>query len=300
MKIDGKIAIITGAASGIGRATAIDLAKHNCILAINDINEEGLEKTFKEVKKYSPQSMYKICDVTQTAQIKDFCTAVFDKYGHIDLLLNIAGIGQGGLVEDSTLEDVYRDNDVCFYGATRFIYEVLPIMLRQQSGAIINMSSVAAIIHAPFMSAYTSTKCAALGYTECLYQELKNRNIYVCVLLPGFIKSEMWDKIDFNRLKVPENVLDQVKSLLKSSYPLMTSTEEAAAIIRKRAIEKEAPKVIVTKYLSERVFYKICEISPGMIRKIMSLSWSLTLRKGEVIAPFIGLFTKLIGRLVAD
>jgi hypothetical protein len=294
MNSEGKVVIVTGAASGIGKAIAMELAKRKSILALCDVDEGGLKESFKQLEKNSPDSLYMKCDVTDDKEVKDFCKTVLERYGRIDMLLNIAGIGQGGLIEDSSLEDVYRDNNVCFYGAVRFIHEVLPIMIKQGEGLILNMSSTAAIIHAPFMTAYTSTKCAVLGYSEGLSHEVKERGVHVGVLLPGFIRTEMWNRIDFNRLKMSESLLNLLKSFLEASYPLMTSSKEAAKIVVEKAIVKEISRVIVTKHAIERLIYKMSQSFPRLTQKAVSFGYSLASRKGGIMESFLWLAVRFL------
>ena len=142
MDVSSKVVIVNGASSGIGKALAIELAKLGATVAICARRKDKLNETLKEIKSYSPQSMCQGCDCTEEDQVRKTVKVVHNRYGRIDIMVNIAGLYNPKFVRDSVWQDYYRDMNVGFFGAVRFNQEVLPVMIQQNRGIILNMSSI--------------------------------------------------------------------------------------------------------------------------------------------------------------
>lgn len=174
-----KVVIITGANSGIGRATAEALLKENCIVydfSRRDIAVDGI-------------SHIKV-DVTDEDNVISAVREVHEKEGRVDIVINCAGFGISGAVEFTALSDAKAQFDVNFFGMVNANKAVIPYMRENNGGRIVNISSVAAVAHIPFQTFYSASKAAIESYTCALSNELKPFNISVVAIQPGDICTE--------------------------------------------------------------------------------------------------------------
>ncbi len=173
-----KIAIITGASSGIGLSTARQLLKRGC-------------RVYCLSRRPCPDSeiSHIATDITDDASVNNAINEIFQKEGKIDILINNAGGGISGAVEFTLTEDAKKLFDLNFFGTVRVSKAVIPIMRKQGSGKIINISSVAAVTPIPFQTYYSATKSAIMSYSMALANELSDFGIIVSAVLPGDIKT---------------------------------------------------------------------------------------------------------------
>lgn len=186
------VALITGSSRGIGRAEAIKLARDGYAVCINYIERE--DKAEELVKMLSSQGFVAMCykaDVARADEVKAMVRAVEEQLGHVTLLVNNAGIAKQCLFQDMTEEYWHRMFDVNLNGAFNTIQAVLPNMLHEHSGCIINTSSIWGQHGASCEVAYSSTKHALIGLTKSLAQELAPTNIRVNCVAPGVINTDM-------------------------------------------------------------------------------------------------------------
>ncbi len=187
----GKVAVITGAGSGIGRATAHAFAKEGAIPVIADIHEERIENVEKEIKALGVEVSSMVADVSDRAQVEAFSKFVLDRYGRVDILHNNAGIGWGGPLEVFPLEDFQKVMEVNFWGVIYGVQSFLPRMIEQKSGHIVNTASGAGLNGVIPLGAYSASKFAIVGYTEVLRAELRRHNIGVTAVCPGIINTNI-------------------------------------------------------------------------------------------------------------
>ncbi len=186
-----KVAAITGAASGIGRALALDLAERGCQLALADVNAAGLESTRQAAAKSGVKVTVADVDVGDPEAVTRWADAVVRGHGRVNLIFNNAGVGQVGPVETNAIEDyewIFRIN---FWGVVYGTKAFLPHLKAAGEGHVVNISSVLGLFSQPGMSAYNATKFAVRGFTESLRQELDMMQCGVsatCVH-PGGIKT---------------------------------------------------------------------------------------------------------------
>ena len=174
-----KVAIVTGANSGIGRCTAIALADSGCV--VYDFSRRDI----------SVDKINHICvDVTDEENVVSAVKEVYDKEGRIDIVINCAGFGISGAVEFTALESAKSQFDVNFFGMVNVNKAVIPLMRENGGGRIVNISSVAAVAHIPFQTYYSASKAAIESYTCALANELKPFNISVTAIQPGDICTE--------------------------------------------------------------------------------------------------------------
>jgi NAD(P)-dependent dehydrogenase (short-subunit alcohol dehydrogenase family) len=176
----GQTAIVTGASSGIGRATAEALAQQG--FTVFGTSRRAANSGPKQVSMLT-------CDVTDEESVRGMVASVLSRTGRIDVLVNNAGIGLQGGAEESSISQVQALFDVNLFGVIRATNAVLPAMRRQGRGRIINISSVLGLIPAPYSAHYSATKHALEGYSESLDHELRAFNIRVSLVEPGYTRS---------------------------------------------------------------------------------------------------------------
>lgn len=186
-----RVAVVTGAAGGIGRATAIELARQGCHLAISDINGEGLQETAGEIEALGRKVSTHVMDVADKAAMEAFPQAVLDAHGRVDIVVNNAGVAVSDYVESISLEDFEWIVGINFWGVvygTRFF---LPHMIKAGEGHIVNISSLFGIIGVPSQAAYCATKFAVRGFTESLRIEMMGTGIGVTAVHPGGVRTNI-------------------------------------------------------------------------------------------------------------
>jgi NAD(P)-dependent dehydrogenase (short-subunit alcohol dehydrogenase family) len=195
MKIDHTtVAVVTGAASGIGRALAVRLAQERASLAIADINAGELDETARMLKLAASvpgKVTTHVIDVSDKGQVAVFAREVVEAHGRANLLINNAGVGLFGEVEQISIEDIEWLMGVNFWGVVHGVKHFLPILRQQPQAHIVNISSVFGIIGPAGHSAYAASKFAVRGFTEALRHELASSPIKVSVVHPGGIKTNI-------------------------------------------------------------------------------------------------------------
>ena len=187
--LHGKVVVITGAGSGIGRETALLCARRGAKLAICDVNEAGLDQTAEESRATGSDVLTQRVDVSDAEQMDAFAVAVHDRFGTVDLLINNAGIGVGATFAQTELEDWERQLQINVMGVVHGCRSFVPHMMQRGSGQIVNVSSGAGFLATPFMLAYSATKFAVFGLSEGLRMELRPHGIGVTTVCPGFINT---------------------------------------------------------------------------------------------------------------
>jgi len=231
MKLKGKIAIVTGAASGIGRSTAIHLAIRGCTPVLVDIKEEQLLEVLVKVLKRAPDATAEVCDISDAEQIEQLVHKINETFGKIDILVNNAGMMIVKFFDELSQEEFDRQMAVNFYGGVNFIRAVVPIMEKQGKGVIINVASVGGRLIVPGTTVYSASKAAFGGFSEALYYELKDRGIHVGTVLPGGTRTGIFD--------------NSVTKLAKYYQSQSKTTPVVIARKIREAIEKERMITIV-------------------------------------------------------
>ena len=194
--IKGKVALITGGGRGIGRATAIELAKEGVNVGLVGRTLENLEKVKEELKDYDIKVSVASADVSDLDDITAAVEKIRQELGPIDILLNNAGISKFGKFMELTPEEWTNIVDVnvkCVYYTTR---AVLPEMVERQAGDIINISSTAGQKGGPVTSAYSASKAAVIGLSESLMMEVRKDNIRVVTLTPSTVATDMAKELE--------------------------------------------------------------------------------------------------------
>jgi len=181
---NNKIVWITGASSGIGQALAIELSKKDAFLILTGRDQERLESTQKQLKDPNKSKII-ILDLVNTWQLEICTQSILKEFGHIDILINNAGVSQRSKIVDTSM-NVYRElMEVNYFGLINLTKLLLPNMLTKGSGQIVVISSVAGKIGAPLRSGYSAAKHALHGFFDCLRAENYKDNIKVNLICPG-------------------------------------------------------------------------------------------------------------------
>jgi 3-oxoacyl-[acyl-carrier protein] reductase len=217
------VAIITGASSGIGRATALALAERGLRLALLARSEGGLSDVADEAKgRGAGDAAYFICDVRDESAVDRAVASTLERFGRVDVLINSAGLSLNGEVDGYSLEDWNAVIGANLTGTFLTCRAVAPVMKRQGGGQIINISSGAGRNGIKEMAAYCASKFGVIGFTESLALEVRNQNIRVSVLLPGSVAT------DFSRVAKR----DQTASIGESrEIGYSMTAEEVASVI---------------------------------------------------------------------
>lgn len=219
-KLTGKNALITGAGRGIGRAIAIAFAKEGINVGLVGRTMENLESVAKELEQYDVQVTAAVANVADHESVIAAVEHVQSELQSVDILINNAGIGQFGAFLELSPEKFKEMIDVNLMGVYYVTREVLPQMIEQKSGDIINISSTAGERGGPVTAAYSASKFGVLGLTESLMQEVRKHNIRVSALTPSTVATDLAyaeNLTDGNPEKVmqPEDIADMIVAQLK-------------------------------------------------------------------------------------
>jgi 3-oxoacyl-[acyl-carrier-protein] reductase len=222
-----KLALVTGASRGIGKACAIELAKAGYDIAVNFAgNEEAANKTVDEIKALGVDAAAFKFDVSNQEAAAKGVEAVLEKFGRIDILVNNAGITRDGLFMRMSAENWDAVINTNLSSAFYVSQPVVKVMMKQRSGAIINMSSVVGVSGNAGQANYSAAKAGLIGLTKTLAKELGSRGIRVNAIAPGFINTDMTKDLDtskftdfipLKRLGEPEDIAKAVKFLAADS-----------------------------------------------------------------------------------
>lgn len=181
-----KVAVITGAASGIGRSLACELAGKGARLAISDVNIEGLAATRRSIGDGAIVKTYQL-DVSSREAFYTHAQEVKKDFGRIHYVFNNAGVADGKLINDTSIEDFEWLLGINLWGVIYGTKAFLPMMLEQKDGCVVNISSVFGLITVPFQGSYHVAKYGVRGFTECLWRELKGTGVRAVLVHPGGI-----------------------------------------------------------------------------------------------------------------
>jgi short-subunit dehydrogenase len=193
------LVLITGAANGIGRATALELARSGVSMGLIDIDSSGLDSLAEELRDMGATFVASAADVSQRRPLRQAVKQIEDALGEVDLLLACAGFGTLTLVPDLALDTLRRTFEVNMFGVAESIEAVLPGMLKRGRGHIIGVASLAGYRGFPWMISYSASKAALIAYLEALRPGLARRGITVTTVCPGFVRTAMSTGVPYKR-----------------------------------------------------------------------------------------------------
>jgi len=194
MKIAGKVALVTGASSGIGRDTAIDLARRGARVGLCARRVDRLEETAEACRRHSPQSRAYPCDVGDRRQVETMIAALSADLGAVDILVNNAGASAYHLFTEAPVEEFEEMMRANFFSALHCTRAVIPSMIERRTGAVVFIGSLAGRIATWRHTAYCAAKFAVTGLAEALYYEVKSKGVHVALIQPGAVRTELFDK----------------------------------------------------------------------------------------------------------
>ncbi|MBA0907905.1 MAG: SDR family NAD(P)-dependent oxidoreductase [Nitrosarchaeum sp.] len=203
MDFKDKIVLITGASSGIGKETAFQFAEKGAKVILIARRKQKLEEIEIELKKFNISTLICECDVSNKLEVKKMSEYVLEKYGSIDILINNAGFAIYGNVSDLTTEEIELQMATNYFGMIYCIKNFLPIMIKNKSGHIVNVASVAASFGLPGIASYCASKFAMLGFSEGLKHELTGTGVGITVVSPIMVRTNFFDHPSFK--KMPKN-----------------------------------------------------------------------------------------------
>jgi NADP-dependent 3-hydroxy acid dehydrogenase YdfG len=258
----GKVAAITGAGSGIGRALAVELARSDARLAISDFDVDGLARTEELIHEIGAEVRADRINVTERAAFLAYADTVKEHFGTVNQIYNIAGIAFLGDIEVSQFKDIERVMDVDYWGVVNGTKAFLPHLIASGDGHVINMSSMFGLFGVPGQAAYNSAKFAVRGFTEALRQEmaLAGHRVGVTVVHPGFVKTAI------ARNAGSAEGVDKEAGIRTFDRVAITSAERAARIILK-AVRKKKARVVVGP--DARAFELLVRIAPAGYQRIL-------------------------------
>ena len=200
-----KVSLITGAAQGIGLATALKFAAEGAIVIVCDLRQAAIDEALKQCKALGAQAVGYLMDVTQRGMVDAVVAQVLEQFGRIDVLVNNAGITKDARLQKMTLEQFDRVIDVNLRGVFHCAQAVTDTMVAQGSGVILNASSVVGIYGNFGQTNYAATKFGVIGFTKTWSRELGPKGIRVNAVAPGFIETPILATI-------PDNVLKEMQA----------------------------------------------------------------------------------------
>ncbi len=224
--LQGKVALITGAGRGIGKALALTLAEEGVAVAVLARTEAEVKETTEEIKEQKGRVLPFTADITRPEQIQQCVDSILQKWGQIDILINNAGFAKFKPFEELTLEEWKQTIEVNLTGTFIVTKAVLPNMIQRRSGSIINISSVSGLRPIPKQSAYCASKHGVIGLTTTLAMEMKPYHIRVHAICPGGVvtrlSQENMSERDMSDWMMPEDVAHTVMYLL-TQHPRATT-----------------------------------------------------------------------------
>lgn len=262
-----KKVVITGAASGIGRALSLAFAKERCTILLADINAAGLKVTAELVEQSGGNAETFVCDVSKLDDVMRMADHCFDTWGAVDILINNAGVACIGFMGDIPIKDWQWIVSINFWGVVHGCHAFVPRMKKQGHGYIVNTASAAGIISCAEMAPYNATKAAIISISETLKTELAPYNIGVTVLCPTFIKTNLMDTLRFT------DDFQRQCSVTGVENARVTVDKVAALVIK--AVKKD--QVYVLPQAAAKVSWIFKRLSPsaylGFFAFLMRVGW---------------------------
>jgi NAD(P)-dependent dehydrogenase (short-subunit alcohol dehydrogenase family) len=243
--LKGGVAVVTGAASGIGRALAHRLATEKMSLALADVDAAGLEKTAREIAERTGEKKFRVSthrvDVSDARHMEHFASEVVQQHERVTVLINNAGVALYGFFEEITIADFEWLMGTNFWGVVYGVRNFLPVLRRQPRAHIVNVSSIYGIIAPSGQSAYCASKFAVRGFTEALRHELEGTPVGVSCVHPGGIRTPI-----AKNARVGAGVHPSIRELNLARFDRHAITSpEAAADRIVRGVKRNDPRILV-------------------------------------------------------
>ena len=254
MSFERRIAIVTGGASGIGKALGEELGRRGATVVLADINLPGAQEAASAITAAGGSAWAACVDVRRAEDVQALVNGVVTRHGRLDLLFNNAGIGVGGEIQQLALDHWRAVIDVNLMGVVYGVTAAYPVMVRQGSGHIVNTASLAGLIAAPGLAPYATTKGAVVSLTHALRAEGKALGVRAGVVCPGFVDTAIYE----NALGTK---VDKKKLIEKLGLPLMPAGQAARAILR--GVERNQGVIVFPG--NARLLWRLTRFTPGLL-----------------------------------
>jgi NAD(P)-dependent dehydrogenase (short-subunit alcohol dehydrogenase family) len=255
-----KVAIVTGGASGIGRALCHELGQRGAQVLVTDIDLDGARRVASAVRSAGAQADAACLDVTSADEVRRAIEGSASNRGRLDLLFNVAGICMVGEVRDMTLEQWRRILDVNLWGVIHGTMAAYTTMVQQGSGHILNMGSADGLIPFPMMTAYATTKAAIIEFSTSLRAEAAGLGVRVSVACPGSIRTAMHDHSTLVTRLRDEGVLRQ---RFQAQYDFLAMDAEDCARAILRGMERNRGVIVITAFA--RLCWRLHRLHPALV-----------------------------------
>ena len=260
---NGKVAVITGAASGIGRALAVAFAQEGASVAISDVDMNGLAETLRMVEAAGGSGRAYQVDVGDRDAVFAFADEVQSTQGGADILINNAGVAQMATVDELTMDDLEWVMKIDYWGMVYGTKAFLPQIKAKGDGYLANVSSIFGIIAVPGQAAYNSAKFAIRGFTEALRHEMKDTSTHIACIHPGGVKTSIVKNARFLQSSTAQDRTDASTNFDK----LARTTPEKAAQIILNGLRKRKGRILIGK--DARMMDRIQRLFPAKYGSIM-------------------------------
>ena len=261
----GKVAVVTGAGSGIGQALAVELARSGARVAISDVDADGLLQTEQRLKAIGAPIKVDRLDVTEREAFLAYAEQVNDHFGEVNQIYNNAGISFFGDIEISQFKEIERVMDVDFWGVVNGTKAFLPHLIASGDGHVINVSSVFGLYSVPYQAAYSSAKFAVRAFTQALHQEmlLAGHPVKVTTVYPGGTKTA------FVRNMTAAERLGDVDLVRNFEKRLWSTSPEKAAQVILDGVRKNRVRILIGP--DTRIFDVLARITGPRYQRLVPL-----------------------------
>ena len=266
-----KVVIITGGASGIGRALGEELARRGASVVLADVNAELLEQTTGSITRAGHRAKPAVLDVTDPEAVKKLVDDTVAEYGRLDYIFNNAGVVVFGEARDFSYDDWRRVIDTNLYGVVNGVTAAYPIMVGQGFGHIVNTASVAGLVPVTGLISYIASKYGVVGLSNALRAESADLGVKVSVVCPGLIDTPMKNS----------KVIKLDREKLLAAAPSLLPAEECARVVL-HGVERNRATIVVTPLA--KFFWLLQRISPGLMLWLLRRNHTKGLRKLRVEA----------------
>jgi short-subunit dehydrogenase len=257
--LNGKSALVSGAASGIGRAIALRLAREGVRLFLVDINDVGLARVVEEVRDCGIEAVGRRCDVAEATEISAAVTEILSRWGGVDILVNNAGITYYGRTERMSAGHWDKLLRVNLHSHIQFTRELLPSLLARREAHVLNVCSMFGLVGMPKLAAYSTTKFAMVGFSDALRAEYGRDGLGVTALCPGFVDTNLFRSAP----------LGETQTEPKVPPAIFCTTSEKVARTAVKAIRRNRRLVVVSPWAHFLVTAK--RLAPGVMDFVFHL-----------------------------
>jgi short-subunit dehydrogenase len=261
----GKNALVTGGASGLGRGTALALARAGCDLVLVDLNEERLREVASTIEGMGRRCLTKKVDVSSRAQMEGMAEEVLSEWGSVDILVNNAGVGAGGELVNTPIDTFEWITGINLMGEIYGTRLFLPQMIARGEGHVVNVGSLSSLVILPFHIAYATTKFGVGGFSEALWSEVRRHGIGVTLVCPGAVSTNIAEGVrTYASNERQQKVTEKFERMLEEKG---MDAEEAGRLV----VEAIAgDKFLLLTGREAYILYYLHRFFPGFMRRLVA------------------------------